>query len=57
MQARPLKTKELADPQLSKLIAEKMVQIHRMDVPINKQPRWFWETTEGYVFGKIKQSF
>lgn len=47
--ARPLKTRELADPNLSRLIAEKMVHIHQMDVPINKQPRWFWDTVERWL--------
>jgi hypothetical protein len=26
------------------LIAEKLAQIHMMDVPINKEPRWLWDT-------------
>lgn len=48
-QARPLKTKELGDPRLSVLIAEKMASIHQMNVPINKEPRWLWDTIDGYV--------
>jgi choline/ethanolamine kinase len=29
---------------MSQLIAEKLAQIHMMDVPINKEPRWLWDT-------------
>ncbi|PNF21862.1 Choline/ethanolamine kinase [Cryptotermes secundus] len=47
--ARPLKTKELGGPQLSVLIAEKMANIHKMNVPINKEPRWLWDTISGWV--------
>lgn len=43
-QARPLRTNELSDPVLSQLVAEKLAQIHMMDVPINKEPRWLWDT-------------
>ncbi|XP_076244071.1 choline/ethanolamine kinase isoform X3 [Calliopsis andreniformis] len=42
--ARPLLTKELADPTLSCMIAEKMGQIHMMQVPISKEPTWLWDT-------------
>lgn len=42
--ARPLLTKELADPSLSSLIAEKMANIHSMQVPISKEPTWLWDT-------------
>lgn len=42
--ARPLLTKELADPVLSSLIAEKMAEIHTMQVPISKEPTWIWDT-------------
>ena len=42
--ARPLLTKELADPTLSSMIAEKMAQIHMMQVPISKEPTWLWDT-------------
>lgn len=42
--ARPLRTNELSDPMLSQLVAEKLAQIHMMDVPINKEPRWLWDT-------------
>lgn len=42
--ARPLLTKELADPLLSSMIAEKMALIHMMQVPISKEPTWLWDT-------------
>lgn len=47
--ARPLKTKELSDSKLSILIAEKMASIHQMNVPINKEPRWLWDTLNGWL--------
>ncbi|XP_043468524.1 choline/ethanolamine kinase isoform X1 [Leptopilina heterotoma] len=42
--ARPLLTKELSDPILSELIVEKLAMIHKMHVPISKEPSWIWET-------------
>ncbi|XP_043290129.1 choline/ethanolamine kinase isoform X1 [Venturia canescens] len=47
--ARPLLTKELADPELSALAAEKMAQIHMMQVPISKEPTWFWDTVTRWL--------
>lgn len=47
--ARPLLTKELADSTLSLLIAEKMGQIHIMQIPINKEPKWIWETMNNWL--------
>lgn len=47
--ARPLLTKELAEPKLSPLIAEKMAQIHTMQVPISKEPTWLWDTMEKWL--------
>ena len=44
LQARPLKTKELTDPEISSIIGEKMAQIHTLDVPISKEPTWLWDT-------------
>ena len=43
-QARPLKTRELADSNISSIIAEKMAQVHSLDVPISKEPTWLWDT-------------
>lgn len=42
--ARPLLTKELADPTLSSMIAEQMGRVHTMQVPISKEPTWLWDT-------------
>ncbi|KAG7197551.1 hypothetical protein KM043_000167 [Ampulex compressa] len=51
--ARPLLTAELADSTLSALIAEKMGQIHTMQVPISKEPTWLWDTmARCYGFGR-----
>ncbi|XP_012233337.1 choline/ethanolamine kinase isoform X2 [Linepithema humile] len=47
--ARPLLTKELADPTLSLLIAEKMGQIHTMQIPISKEPTWIWDTMNNWL--------
>ena len=48
-QARPLKTKELVDPEISSIIAEKMAQIHSLDVPISKEPTWLWDTMNRWM--------
>jgi choline/ethanolamine kinase len=37
-------TRELQDSRLSGMIATKLAQIHSMNVPINKHPRWLWNT-------------
>lgn len=42
--ARPLKAKELMDPEISSIIGEKMAQIHTLNVPISKEPTWLWDT-------------
>ncbi|XP_026277472.1 choline/ethanolamine kinase isoform X2 [Frankliniella occidentalis] len=47
--ARPLKTAELADPKLSPMIAEKMAEIHSMNVPISKEPNWLWDTANRWL--------
>jgi choline/ethanolamine kinase len=55
-----LQTRELSDPVLSRLVAQKLAQIHMMDVPINKEPRWLWDTMYRYrlqidqLFGVIE---
>lgn len=45
--ARPLKTRELAD--FYKQIATKMAQIHTMQVPLNKEPTWLWDTMSRWL--------
>ncbi|XP_050453294.1 choline/ethanolamine kinase isoform X2 [Cataglyphis hispanica] len=47
--ARPLLTKELADFTLSSLIAEKIGQIHTMQIPISKEPNWIWDTMNNWL--------
>lgn len=49
LQARPLKTLELSDEKISPLIAARMASVHGMNVPINKEPRWLWDTTSRSV--------
>lgn len=47
--ARPLFTRELADPELSAIIATKMANIHALNVPISKEPCWIWNTMERWL--------
>uniref|UniRef100_A0A1B6CGP1 Choline/ethanolamine kinase n=1 Tax=Clastoptera arizonana TaxID=38151 RepID=A0A1B6CGP1_9HEMI len=42
--ARPIKSYELHSPSLTLLVADRMAAIHSMNVPINKEPRWLWDT-------------
>ena len=37
---------EVRDPQLSNLIAKKMAKVHNLNVPINKQNRWLFDTLD-----------
>lgn len=47
--ARPLLTKELRDPLISAMIAEKMADIHTMQIPISKEPTWLWDTMDKWL--------
>ncbi|XP_044764274.1 choline/ethanolamine kinase isoform X2 [Coccinella septempunctata] len=47
--ARPLKNKELAIEKLSSMIAQKMARIHSMEVPLDKEPSWLWNTMERWL--------
>ncbi|XP_045469692.1 choline/ethanolamine kinase isoform X2 [Harmonia axyridis] len=47
--ARPLKNKELAIEKLSNMIAQKMGKIHSMEVPLDKEPSWLWNTMERWL--------
>ncbi|CAG9820590.1 unnamed protein product [Phaedon cochleariae] len=47
--ARPLKTRELADEKLSVRIAQKMASIHEMEVPLHKEPEWLWNTLNRWL--------
>ncbi|KAM7350970.1 choline/ethanolamine kinase isoform 2-T3 [Cochliomyia hominivorax] len=40
--ARALLTAELADPKISPKIAEKMGEIHGLNIPMSKEPDWIW---------------
>jgi len=51
-----LKTKELADPEISSIIAEKMAQVHSLDVPISKEPSWIWDTMNRWMSNAKAQS-
>lgn len=42
--ARHLETKELTDPSISAHIAEKLAKVHRLQVPITKEPTWLQDT-------------
>ncbi|XP_045615837.1 choline/ethanolamine kinase isoform X2 [Procambarus clarkii] len=47
--ARSLFTNELADPDLSAIIATKMANIHTLNVPISKEPTWIWNTMDKWL--------
>ncbi|XP_037822963.1 choline kinase A2, partial [Lucilia sericata] len=40
--ARALLTTELSDPKISLKIAEKMGEIHGLNIPMSKEPDWVW---------------
>lgn len=46
---RHLFTRELADPFISKLIAEKTANYHCMKLPLNKEPQFLWENFNKYL--------
>lgn len=41
--ARALLTAELSDPKISLKIAEKMGEIHTLNIPMSKEPDWGWK--------------
>ncbi|KAF6204214.1 hypothetical protein GE061_002554 [Apolygus lucorum] len=47
--ASPLKPEEMSDPELNPLVAEKVAAVHCMNVPINKEPRWIWDTIQRWL--------
>lgn len=49
MQARALVTSELSDPKISIKIAEKMGEIHSLDIPVSKEPDWLWNTMNRWL--------
>uniref|UniRef100_A0A1B6IDV8 Choline/ethanolamine kinase n=1 Tax=Homalodisca liturata TaxID=320908 RepID=A0A1B6IDV8_9HEMI len=52
--ARPLMTKELAHPNVSSKIAQKLATIHVMDVPMNRNPTRMWDSIERKFLEKVK---
>lgn len=55
LQARSLKSEELSDPKLSLMIAEKMADLHQLNIPINKDSTWLWDTMERWLQQPIKE--
>lgn len=49
LQARSLKSEELSDPKLSLIIAEKMADLHQLNIPINKDSSWLWDTMDRWL--------
>lgn len=48
-QARPLQTKQLSDYKISLRIAEKMAEIHSLEIPVSKEPQWLWRSMERWI--------
>lgn len=44
-----MKTGELADRRISSKIAEKMAEIHCLDIPVSKEPDWIWKTSHRWL--------
>lgn len=49
-----MKSEELSDPKLSLMIAEKMAELHQLDIPINKDSIWLWDTMDRWLQKPIK---
>ncbi|XP_053320930.1 choline/ethanolamine kinase [Spea bombifrons] len=47
--SRRLVTSELADPEVSSEIAQKMARFHGMEMPFNKMPVWLFSTMDKYM--------
>jgi len=47
--SRSLKTSELQDPEISCIIAEKLAQVHSLQVPISKEPAWLFDTMNRWL--------
>ncbi|XP_015379357.1 PREDICTED: choline/ethanolamine kinase [Diuraphis noxia] len=52
--ARSMKSEELSDPKLSLMIAEKMAELHQLNIPINKDSTWLWDTMDRWLQQPIK---
>ena len=40
---------DLRSPVLSRIIARKLANVHNLDVPINKEPTWLFDTMYNYL--------
>lgn len=49
-----MKSEELSDPKLSLMIAEKMAELHQLNIPINKDSTWLWDTMDRWLQQPIK---
>lgn len=47
--ARPLETRELSNPKISLRIAEKLAEIHSLDIPMTKEPICLWKTMDRWM--------
>lgn len=48
-QARALITAELSDDKISMKIAEKMCEIHSLEIPVSKEPEWLFNTINRWL--------
>lgn len=49
-----MKSEELSDPKLSLMIAEKMANLHQLNIPINKDSSWLWDTIDRWLQQAVK---
>lgn len=49
-----MKSEELSDPKLSLMIAEKMAELHQLNIPINKDSTWLWDTMDRWLQQPLK---
>ncbi|XP_017052550.1 choline kinase A2 isoform X2 [Drosophila ficusphila] len=49
--ARALTTAELAEQRILMKVAEKMGEIHSLNIPMSKEPDWIWNCMERWVSG------
>ncbi|XP_014240177.1 choline/ethanolamine kinase isoform X1 [Cimex lectularius] len=49
IQSNSLTSQQLRDPEMSLAIAEKLAAVHLMNIPINKQPQWIWDTMSRWL--------
>lgn len=50
-----MKSEELSDPKLSLIIAEKMADLHQLNIPINKDSTWLWDTMDRWLQQPIEE--